>query len=139
MTTHHTTQEAARLLGLTRKGVLVAIRRGKLNATKHGRDWQISDEEIERYQQEPRQRGRPRRRTMGAIEMQWSDGTTGYVILDINEFRNSGPVFEVYDTEERGRHLLSAADVRGNWNAWVGELIDDERIVNAVPDGIETY
>jgi excisionase family DNA binding protein len=61
MTTHHTTQEAARLLGLTQQGVLAAIRRGKLNAEKHGRDWQISDEEIERYRQEPRQRGRPKK------------------------------------------------------------------------------
>jgi excisionase family DNA binding protein len=65
MTTHHTTQGAARLLGLTRKGVLAAIRRGKLHATKYGRDWQISDEEIERYRQEPRQRGRPPKNTKG--------------------------------------------------------------------------
>jgi excisionase family DNA binding protein len=61
MTTHHTTQEAARLLKLTRKGILAAIRRGKLHATKHGRDWMVSDEEIERYRQEPRQRGRPKK------------------------------------------------------------------------------
>jgi excisionase family DNA binding protein len=61
---HHTTQEAARLLGLTRKGVLAAIERGKLHAEKHGRDWMISDDEIKRYRKEPRQRGRPRR-TLG--------------------------------------------------------------------------
>jgi excisionase family DNA binding protein len=63
--THHTTQEVARLLGLTQQGVLAAIRRGKLHAEKHGRDWMVSDEEIERYRKEPRQRGRPRRRLYG--------------------------------------------------------------------------
>jgi hypothetical protein len=75
----------------------------------------------------------------GAIKLQYTDNTTVYIILEIQEFRNSGPVFTVYDPDQRGTHLLSAADVRTNWNAWIGELVNIDRIVNVPPSGLEIY
>ncbi len=44
-----TTQEAARVLCLSRRGVQSAIIRGRMHATKRGRQWFITEEEIERY------------------------------------------------------------------------------------------
>jgi len=44
-----TTQEAAECLGITRGTVLVQIRNGRLSATKHGRDWNVSAAAVERY------------------------------------------------------------------------------------------
>lgn len=72
----------------------------------------------------------------GAIEIEFESGPE-YVILPIHEYRASGPVFRVEDTA--GTHLLSAADVRGSWNAWVGELICNDQIVSAPPAGITIY
>ncbi len=44
-----TITEAARLLHLTRRGVMSAIERGRLHAKKHGKRWYVSAKEVERY------------------------------------------------------------------------------------------
>lgn len=79
----------------------------------------------------------------GAIKMNWNDGSSSYILLPIHEFRSSGPVFAVpagYTPPfNSGTHLLSAADVRGSWNGWVGELVRDDQIVDVAPDGVEIY
>ena len=58
-----TTTEAAARLGVTPEAVRKAIKRGHMTATKHGRDWLVSEEEVERYADKPRNKGgRPRKR-----------------------------------------------------------------------------
>lgn len=52
----YTTKEADELLGLTTGSVGVYIRRGVLIATKYGRDWMVSHDELMRYNQEYRGR-----------------------------------------------------------------------------------
>jgi excisionase family DNA binding protein len=44
-----TTQQAADQLGISRQGIIKAIKRGTLKARKVGRDWQISARAIEQY------------------------------------------------------------------------------------------
>jgi len=44
-----TTTEAARLLHLTRRGIMSAIERGRLVGEKRGRRWYIATKEVERY------------------------------------------------------------------------------------------
>lgn len=57
-----TTLEAAARLGITPEAVRKAIKRGHMAAGKHGRDWLISPDEVDRYQQEPKNKGgRPRK------------------------------------------------------------------------------
>ena len=56
-----TTAGAARMLGISRPGVRLAILRGRLRAVKYGeRCILISVAEIRRYQMERRKAGRPR-------------------------------------------------------------------------------
>lgn len=55
-----TTNEAAAALGISRHGILMAIRRGALAATKRGRDWWITPAAIEAYRAE--RLGRPGRK-----------------------------------------------------------------------------
>lgn len=55
-----TTNDAATALGISRRGVLMAIRRGSLPATKRGRDWWITQTAIESYRAE--RLGRPGRK-----------------------------------------------------------------------------
>ncbi len=52
MTTTLTTEEAARLLGISAATVRQSIRRGALAATRHGRDWYLTRAEIDRYARE---------------------------------------------------------------------------------------
>ena len=47
-----TVNEAAKLLGLHPGTLRIQILRGKLKATKRGRDWWILPKEVKRYQQE---------------------------------------------------------------------------------------
>ena len=47
-----TVKEAAALLGLAPSTLRVQLMRGKLKATKRGRDWWILPKEVKRYQQE---------------------------------------------------------------------------------------
>ena len=54
-----TTAEAAALLGIKPGSVRALIKRGLLEATKHGRDHLITQEAIERYQASRRQPGHP--------------------------------------------------------------------------------
>lgn len=75
----------------------------------------------------------------GAIEIEWADGTVGYVILTIHEYRNSGARFRLWDKSQNGSHLLTAGEVRANWNAWVGELVPAERVVDERPAEMEVY
>lgn len=56
----YTTQQAAEQLGISRQGIIKAIRRGTLSAKKVGRDWQISARAIETYRIE--HLGKPGRR-----------------------------------------------------------------------------
>lgn len=59
-----TTKEAAARLGLEPIAVRKAITRGKMAAVKHGRDWLITPEEVERYKAAPKNKGgRPRKET----------------------------------------------------------------------------
>jgi excisionase family DNA binding protein len=44
-----TTQEAAEALGIDRSRVLRFIRDGRLQAERHGRDWWITPQEVERF------------------------------------------------------------------------------------------
>lgn len=53
-------EEAARLLGVHERTVRRAIQRGELIATKQGRSFHITPEELDRYQQDPARR--PQRR-----------------------------------------------------------------------------
>lgn len=46
--------EAADLLGTTPDNLRGAIRRGALQATKHGRDWWVDRKEVDRYARENR-------------------------------------------------------------------------------------
>lgn len=39
-----TTDEVAQLKGVSRNSIIVAIKRGDLNAVKHGRDWLVLDD-----------------------------------------------------------------------------------------------
>lgn len=52
-----TVTEAAADEGITRNAVWVAIKRGRLQATKRGRDWHIERAEWERYKREVRRVG----------------------------------------------------------------------------------
>lgn len=47
-----TVKEAAELLGLSPVTLRLQILRGKLKATKRGRDWWLTPREVERYRQE---------------------------------------------------------------------------------------
>lgn len=49
-----TVTEAAADAGITRNAVWVAIKRGRLQATKRGRDWHIERSEWARYRRETR-------------------------------------------------------------------------------------
>jgi len=59
-----TTQQAAKLIGISQHGVIKAIHRGHLEATKIGKKrtgmWLISEREAERYKHERRKPGRPK-------------------------------------------------------------------------------
>ena len=55
-----TTGQAAALAGVDRKGILQAINRRQLEATKFGRDWQIDRAELQRWMDEKRPVGRPK-------------------------------------------------------------------------------
>lgn len=44
-----TTREAAEVLGITRRQVSNLIGKGKLKATRFGRDWQVDSESVEAY------------------------------------------------------------------------------------------
>ena len=58
-----TTKEAAAQLSITQRSAWAAIRRGKLKATKRGRDWAIEASDVERYRVErvTRKGGRPKK------------------------------------------------------------------------------
>ena len=49
-----TLKEAADRLGVTPDNLRGAIKRGALRAEKHGRDWWVTDAEVERYRRENR-------------------------------------------------------------------------------------
>ena len=62
-----TTAEAAAALGIHRSRVLHLINEGRLHAERHGRDWWISPDEVERFKHEGRkpegwQKGRKRKK-----------------------------------------------------------------------------
>lgn len=56
-----TTAEAAARLGLKPVTLRKYIKDGAIKAMKHGRDWLISTDEIDRYQQERRPAHRPKK------------------------------------------------------------------------------
>ena len=55
------TTEAARLLSLDRTSISRYCRQERIKAIKAGRDWRITEEEIERFRDAPRPTGRPRK------------------------------------------------------------------------------
>lgn len=59
-----TTPEVAARLGISRRRVGQLIKDGRLRATKHGRDWLVSERAVDAYvPQEPGwKKGRPRRK-----------------------------------------------------------------------------
>lgn len=56
--TFFTTREAADYLGFAPDTILRYIYRGLIRAAKHGRDYQITRAECDRYRREKRPRGR---------------------------------------------------------------------------------
>jgi excisionase family DNA binding protein len=52
--------EAAASLGVTPDSLRQAIARGALRAVKHGRDWWVESEEVERYRAENLRRRGPK-------------------------------------------------------------------------------
>ena len=52
-----TTDQAAAELGKSRSFIHSLIRRGKLRAEKHGRDWDIDPQSVLEYKQQPRNKG----------------------------------------------------------------------------------
>ena len=57
----YTTSEAALLLGVQPKTVTRYIERKVIQAEKRGRDYLISQESLERFKQERRKAGRPKK------------------------------------------------------------------------------
>ena len=55
--------QAAKEIGLTRAGVLYAIKKNLLNAEKHGPYYLITRSEVERYKKHRPAIGRPRKTT----------------------------------------------------------------------------
>lgn len=55
----HTTAEAAAILDVKSKTVTRYILRGLIRAEKHGRDYQIEDEELKRFLRRRRKPGNP--------------------------------------------------------------------------------
>jgi excisionase family DNA binding protein len=53
-----TLNEAAERLATTGATLRIAIHRGKLHAVKVGRDWHVSDREVELYRLRQRETGR---------------------------------------------------------------------------------
>lgn len=49
-----TLKEAAALLGTTPDNLRQSIARGTFRAVKHGRDWWVEEQEVERYRRENR-------------------------------------------------------------------------------------
>ena len=47
-----TLKEAASLLGLSPTTLRIQVLKGKLKATKRGRDWWVTPKEVQRYSQE---------------------------------------------------------------------------------------
>lgn len=58
-----TTHEAADRLGLTARSVARLVKRGRIVATKRGRDYLIDLSEVDRYAAERREPGRPKKGT----------------------------------------------------------------------------
>jgi excisionase family DNA binding protein len=56
-----TTNEASARLGVTRRRVLALITAGRLPAQKHGRDWQIDENDLAVFAAKPRMPGKPRK------------------------------------------------------------------------------
>jgi excisionase family DNA binding protein len=57
-----TTREAAKYLGMNPTYVGILCNKGKLKATKHGRDWDIDPESVAAYKLAPKNKGgRPRK------------------------------------------------------------------------------
>lgn len=56
-----TTREAADRLGIKPRSVVWAIKQGLIAATKHGRDYWIEADEVERYAVERRAQHRPKK------------------------------------------------------------------------------
>lgn len=56
-----TTTDAARLGHCTIKAIQTAIHRGRLPATKIGRDWQIDPKDFDKWLSSPRKVGAPRK------------------------------------------------------------------------------
>ena len=56
----YTTKEAGELLGLSPRSVTKYAEQRIIEATKVGRDWIITAEELERFKNAPRKVGRPK-------------------------------------------------------------------------------
>ena len=50
------TADAAKRLGISVRAVQLAIQRGRLHAEKRGRDWWITETEVQRYDRERQRR-----------------------------------------------------------------------------------
>lgn len=56
----YTTKEAGELLGLSPRSITKYAEQRIIEATKMGRDWVITAEELERFKNAPRKVGRPK-------------------------------------------------------------------------------
>jgi excisionase family DNA binding protein len=118
-----TTHEAAALLGLTARSVARLIKTGGIVAEKRGRDYDIGADEVARYQQQRRSVGRPRKETaMKAVEIKL---TTGTFYIPLHTWNHGQVQIPMND----GQRVLSPADVRANWDAWVSDLIHTSQML----------
>jgi excisionase family DNA binding protein len=60
---HMTAAQVAKKIGVSSEAIYAAIRRGKLAATKRGRDWWITPGALAQYEANRSKRGRPRKET----------------------------------------------------------------------------
>lgn len=58
-----TTKQAAAILGIAARTMKDYCYRGRIKATKYGRDWLIAERDLEKYRKAPSMRGRPRKDT----------------------------------------------------------------------------
>lgn len=60
--------EAAELLGVSHATLRAQVHRGRLHAFKVGRDWLVTDDEIDRYRNEVQSRRQPASRRPSGLD-----------------------------------------------------------------------
>lgn len=108
-----TTHEAAALLGVSVRRVQALIAAGKLVAERRGRDWFLDRDSVMQRKGD---------RAMIAVEVILERGPA-YVVLGQYDHGKVGIPMG------RDTRLVTPGDVRSLWDAWIGELISDDRLL----------